>query len=67
MRSSSGVMLSLTIFVSMQDTALPLRLMAKLMTLQQLMAMADACYVPIDYLITRGQGIKLSHYLTSFS
>ena len=50
----------LTIILSVpQDTVLPLRLMDKLKTLHRLTALANACYVPLDYLIVRGQSIKV--------
>lgn len=41
-----------------QDVELPLRLINKLATFTNLVEMANVTYVPIDYLILRGQQIK---------
>lgn len=41
-----------------QDVALPLRLLDKLAIFMNLVEMANVTYVPIDYLILRGQQIK---------
>ncbi|WIA10871.1 hypothetical protein OEZ85_011037 [Tetradesmus obliquus] len=42
-----------------KDTELPIRLMRKLSILPNMMEMAKAVHVPIDYLIFRGQQIKV--------
>jgi DNA polymerase delta subunit 1 len=42
-----------------KDTELPIRLMRKLSILPNMMEMAKAVHVPIDYLICRGQQIKV--------
>jgi DNA polymerase delta subunit 1 len=42
-----------------QDCDLVLTLMAKLDTLVNARGMADVCYVPIQYIFLRGQGIKI--------
>ena len=41
-----------------QDTALPLQLVARLNTIPNLLEMANATCVPFDYLLQRGQQIK---------
>ena len=43
----------------LKDTDLPLRLMAKLSVFQNMLEMANATSVPVDFLITRGQQIKV--------
>jgi len=42
-----------------QDCDLVLTLMAKLDTLVNARGMADVCYVPVQYIFLRGQGIKI--------
>lgn len=42
-----------------QDTALPLRLVNKLAIIPNMVEMAKATWVPINFLIERGQGIKV--------
>lgn len=44
---------------AVRDTELPLRLMAKLSTWENLTEMANAVRVPMDYLLNRGQQIKV--------
>ncbi len=44
---------------AVRDTELPLRLMAKLNTWENLTEMANAVKVPMDYLLNRGQQIKV--------
>ena len=41
-----------------KDTELPLRLLSKLCVFQNLMEMANATFVPLEYVLTRGQQIK---------
>ena len=43
----------------MKDAALPLRLLDKLMSVINYMEMARVTGVPINYLVTRGQQIKV--------
>jgi DNA polymerase elongation subunit (family B) len=47
-----------------KDTLLPHRLMKRLCTLLNLLEMANATWVPIDFLVTRGQQIKVFSQLT---
>lgn len=42
-----------------KDTELPLRILERLSIVQNLLEMANAVSVPVDYLITRGQQIKV--------
>jgi len=42
-----------------QDTALPLRIINKLAILPNMIEMAKATWVPVNFLIERGQGIKV--------
>lgn len=42
-----------------RDVELPLKLMSKMTTFENLLEMSNACYVPIEYLIMRGQQIKV--------
>lgn len=42
----------------LQDCALVFELMQKLEVLNNSTAMANVCWVPVDYIFTRGQGIK---------
>lgn len=47
-----------------KDTLLPHRLIAKLSTLMNLLEMAKATWVPLSYLVERGQQIKVFSQLT---
>lgn len=47
----------------LQDTLLPLRLMAHLNVAIGMMQMAAATSVPLDYLLLRGQSIKSFSYI----
>ena len=47
-----------------KDTLLPHRLMKRLCTLLNLLEMASATWVPMDFLVTRGQQIKVFSQLT---
>lgn len=49
------------------DTVLPIRLIQKLSIIPNLVEMSKACWVPIDYLLTRGQQIKVFSQLTYFT
>lgn len=49
------------------DTVLPIRLIQKLSIVPNLVEMSKACWVPIDYLLTRGQQIKVFSQLTYFT
>lgn len=42
----------------LQDTELVIELLQKLEVLNNSIAMANVCWVPVDYIFTRGQGIK---------
>ena len=44
---------------AVKDTVLPLRLLQKLAVLENLFEMANAVTVPVDYLLNRGQQIKV--------
>lgn len=44
---------------AVKDTVLPLRLLGKLAVLENLFEMANAVTVPVDYLLNRGQQIKV--------
>lgn len=44
----------------MKDAALPLRLLEKLLSVINYMEMARVTGVPLNYLLTRGQQIKVS-------
>ena len=46
-----------------QDCRLVLDLILKVDTMTNFIEMSSLCSVPIDYLVTRGQGIKLTSYL----
>ena len=43
-----------------RDTELPLRLINKLAVMPSMMEMASATVVPIDYLLQRGQSVRLN-------
>lgn len=42
-----------------QDTALPLKISQKLGIIPALLEMAQACHVPVEWVLTRGQGAKV--------
>lgn len=46
-----------------QDTRLPLHLMRKVDILTSMSEMASICSVPVDFLVQRGQGIKLTSFV----
>ena len=50
-----------------QDTLLPQRIMNKLNSLTTLIEMAKVTYVPISYLILRGQGIKIFSLVAKYA
>ena len=49
-----------------QDCALCNKLIAKLKTLTNYFAMANVCYVPLQFLFLRGQGVKIHSLVAKF-
>jgi DNA polymerase elongation subunit (family B) len=50
-----------------RDSVLPLRLMDKLMLLIQLIEQARLCFVPIEFILTRGQQVKVVTLIYRFA
>jgi DNA polymerase delta subunit 1 len=49
--------------LQVQDVELPLRLMNRLAVLPNLLEMARATHVPIEYLLLRGQAVKVRLFI----
>lgn len=56
---TSGGKLSHLLVCMIQDTALPLKLIQKLGILTGIMEMSQACVVPVEWILLRGQGVRI--------
>lgn len=48
-----------TFSLCFQDTALPLKLIQKLGIFTGLMEMSQACHIPAEWVLLKGQGVRL--------
>lgn len=67
MNIQSHLARKLSALVPLQDAYLPQRLLDKLMFIYNYVEMARVTGVPISFLLSRGQSIKVSPILASFS